>query len=109
MKGTILDQIKNHHDFALVESKVRRSIVSAITNQAQESFERITNRKVREQAKKNDDCIRSLLGRWVSELEPTVCFNCFGDVVGLAWAEDPQAAIVVAAEKFCAAWLERRE
>lgn len=41
-----------------------------------------------EKCRKDEAAVRELLGRWVSELEPAVCYHR-GEIIGLTLADAP--------------------
>jgi len=55
----------------------------------------LVRRSIKEQWSINETKIRSMLGRWVSETEPSIVFDWENNVIGLCRADDPQATIIV--------------
>ena len=54
----------------------------------------VTLKMAAAKAAADERIVRALLGRWVSEFEPSICYRN-GEVIGLAVADDPTGAIVV--------------
>lgn len=48
-----------------------------------------TRRYAQQKAAADEACVREMLGRWVSELEPAVAYGPFGDIIGLTLAASP--------------------
>lgn len=51
---------------------------------------------LREKVKRDDQVLREMLGRWVSESEPSLALRLgSNEIIGLTRADDPTGAIVV--------------
>lgn len=51
---------------------------------------------IRDKVRRDDAALREMLGRWVSESEPSIAVRLgTGEIIGLTRADDPTGAIVL--------------
>jgi hypothetical protein len=60
-----------------------------------EALDKIASAAILRRARRNDDAIREMLGRWISELEPSVAVDQCGSVIGLCVSDDTRGTIVL--------------
>jgi hypothetical protein len=88
-------------DKAVVEQAIRKIDGSlpgtstwVIGSDVMDKIRGTVTRMAKAKASQDENAIRELLGRWVSEFEPSVAYQN-GDVIGLCVADDPSGSVPV--------------